>query len=142
MKLIILGALSTRIPLTPMKLLSPPAPLSDFLKAYKRETLVSSFLRTVAMKTLLILACILVVLTAHFTYIYLRRRNSFLRKLQGPEATSFFLGKYLDFVSHLRVVADANPQETRVTSAIKGRSETMSSSGCGNSVVRGVEADR
>jgi hypothetical protein len=51
------------------------------------------------MNTLLSLSCVVVVLTAHFTYIYLRRRNSFLRKLQGPEATSFFLGKYPDSVS-------------------------------------------
>jgi hypothetical protein len=82
-----------------MKTAIAASPLSDFLKTYKGEALVSGFLRTVAMNTLLSLACILVVLTAHFTYIYRRRRNSFLRKLQGPEATSFFLGKYLDSVS-------------------------------------------
>ena len=48
------------------------------------------------MNTLLSLACLLVAVTAHVTYVYLRRRSSFLRKLQGPESTSFFLGEYLD----------------------------------------------
>ena len=48
------------------------------------------------MNTLLNLACLLVAVTAHVTYVYLRRRNSFLRKLQGPESTSFLLGEYLD----------------------------------------------
>lgn len=48
------------------------------------------------MNTLLGLACLLVAVTAYVTYVYLRRRSSFLRKLQGPESTSFFLGEYLD----------------------------------------------
>jgi hypothetical protein len=48
------------------------------------------------MNILLSLACLLVAVTAHVTYVYFRRRNSFLRKLQGPESTSFFLGEFLD----------------------------------------------
>jgi hypothetical protein len=48
------------------------------------------------MNTLLSLACLLVAVMAHVTYVYFRRRNSFLRKLQGPESTSFLLGEYLD----------------------------------------------
>ena len=48
------------------------------------------------MNTLLSLACLLVVATAYLTYVYLRRRNSFFRKLQGPKPTSFLLGEYLD----------------------------------------------
>ncbi len=48
------------------------------------------------MNTLLSLTCLLVAVMAHVTYIYFRRRNSFLRKLQGPESTSFLLGAYLD----------------------------------------------
>ncbi|KAF8486759.1 cytochrome P450 [Russula emetica] len=44
------------------------------------------------MNTLLSLACLLVAVIAHVTYVYFRRRNSFLRKLQGPESTSFLLG--------------------------------------------------
>ena len=50
------------------------------------------------MNTLLSLACLLVAVTTHVTYVYLRRRNSFLRKLQGPESTSFLLGEYLNFL--------------------------------------------
>jgi len=52
------------------------------------------------MNTLLTLACLLVALTAHLTYVYLRRRNSFLRKLQGPKSTSFLLGEYLYLSSY------------------------------------------
>ena len=48
------------------------------------------------MNTLLNLACLLVAVMAHVTYVYFRRRSSFLRKLQGPESTSFLLGEYLD----------------------------------------------
>jgi hypothetical protein len=48
------------------------------------------------MNTLLSLACLLVAVIAHVTYVYFRRRNSFLRKLQGPESTSFLLGEYLN----------------------------------------------
>jgi hypothetical protein len=48
------------------------------------------------MNTLLSLACLLVAVIAHVSYIYFRRRNSFLRKLQGPESTSYLLGEYLD----------------------------------------------
>ena len=47
------------------------------------------------MNTLLALACLFVALTAHLTYVYLRRRKSFLRNLQGPKSTSFLLGEYL-----------------------------------------------
>lgn len=50
------------------------------------------------MNILLNLACLLVAVIAHATYVYFRRRNSFLRKLQGPESTSIFLGDYLDFI--------------------------------------------
>ena len=49
---------------------------------------------SVDMNTLLTLACLLAALTVHLTYVYLRRRNSFLRKLQGPKSTSFLLGEY------------------------------------------------
>ncbi|KAH9980906.1 cytochrome P450 [Lactifluus volemus] len=45
------------------------------------------------MNILLSLACVLVTVTLHITYVYLRRRNSFLRKLQGPESSSFWLGR-------------------------------------------------
>ncbi|KAI9452155.1 cytochrome P450 [Russula earlei] len=45
------------------------------------------------MNTQLSLACLLVAIIVHITYIYLRRRNSFLRKLQGPESTSLWLGE-------------------------------------------------
>ena len=62
-------------------------------------SIVSGFLTTVAMNTLLSLACVLLVLIAHLVYTFLRRRNSFLRKLQGPEPTSFLLGEYLDSIS-------------------------------------------
>ena len=48
------------------------------------------------MNTLLSLACLLVVVIVQVTYVYFRRGNSFLRKLQGPESTSFLLGEYLD----------------------------------------------
>ena len=47
------------------------------------------------MNTLLALACLLVAITAHLAYIYLRRRNSFLAKLHGPKPTSFLLGDHL-----------------------------------------------
>jgi len=47
------------------------------------------------MNTLLTLVCLSVAVTARFIYVYLRRRNSFLRKLQGPNPTSFLLGEYL-----------------------------------------------
>lgn len=46
------------------------------------------------MNTLLSLVCLSVAVTAHLIYVYLRRRNSFLRKLQGPNPTSFLLGEY------------------------------------------------
>jgi nuclear transport factor 2 (NTF2) superfamily protein len=48
------------------------------------------------MNTLLSLAYLLVAVIAYVTYVYFRRRNAFLRKLQGPESTSFLLGEYLD----------------------------------------------
>ncbi|KAH9169311.1 cytochrome P450 [Lactarius sanguifluus] len=39
------------------------------------------------------LVCVLGAVTAYYiTYVYLRGRNSFLRKLQGPESPSFLLG--------------------------------------------------
>ncbi|KAH8995436.1 cytochrome P450 [Lactarius akahatsu] len=45
------------------------------------------------MSILLCLACVLAAVTAYYiTYVYLRGRNSFLRKLQGPESPSFLLG--------------------------------------------------
>ncbi|KAN0129558.1 cytochrome P450 [Lactarius tabidus] len=44
------------------------------------------------MNTLLGLACILAAVTTFITYVYLRRRNSSLRKLQGPESPSLWLG--------------------------------------------------
>jgi hypothetical protein len=90
------------------------------------------------MNTLLSLACFLVAVTMHVTYVYLRRRNSFLRKLQGPESTSFLLGEYLD-LSHPRLSTYAEPQGMKVTSVIKMKLETMNSSGCGNTVLHGVE---
>jgi hypothetical protein len=79
-----------------------------------------------------------VAVIAHGTYVYFRRRNSFLRKLQGPESTSFLLGEYLD-LSHLCSSPYAKPQGTRVTSVIKMKLETLNSSGCGNTVLHGVE---
>lgn len=48
------------------------------------------------MNTLLTLAFLLLAVIAHVTYVYFRRRNSFLRKLQGPESTSYLLGEDLD----------------------------------------------
>ena len=35
------------------------------------------------------------------TYIYIRRRNSFLNQLQGPKSRSFWIGEY-DFCAPLR----------------------------------------
>jgi hypothetical protein len=72
---------------------------SDFLEAYKRghePTVQYNILRTVEMNTLLSLGCLLVAVTAQVTYIYFRRRNSFLRELQGPELTSLLLGEFLN----------------------------------------------
>lgn len=90
------------------------------------------------MNTLLSLACLLVAVTAHATYVYLRRRSSFLKKLQGPDSTSFLLGEYFD-LSHLCLLAHAEPQGTRVTSVIKMKLETENSNGCGNMALHGVE---
>lgn len=47
------------------------------------------------MSPLLGLACILAAVAAFITYVYLRGRNSSLRKLQGPESPSLWLGEYL-----------------------------------------------
>ncbi|KAF8259494.1 cytochrome P450, partial [Lactarius quietus] len=44
------------------------------------------------MNTLLILACVLTAVTACIAYVFLRGRNSSLRKLQGPESPSLWLG--------------------------------------------------
>jgi hypothetical protein len=60
------------------------------------------------MNTLLSLAFLLVAVIARVTYVYFRRRNSFLRKLQGPEPTSFLLGEYLD-LSYLCSFPYADP---------------------------------
>lgn len=46
------------------------------------------------MNILLSLACVLAAVTAFITYVYLRGRNSSLRKLQGPESPSLWLGEY------------------------------------------------
>jgi hypothetical protein len=47
------------------------------------------------MNTLLGLGYLLVAVTASMTYVYLRGRSSFLKKLRGPKSTSFLLGEYL-----------------------------------------------
>ncbi|KAH9955260.1 cytochrome P450 [Russula dissimulans] len=49
------------------------------------------------MNTLLGLGYLLVAVTASMTYVYLRGRSSFLKKLRGPKSTSFLLGDEEDF---------------------------------------------
>lgn len=90
------------------------------------------------MNYLLYLACLLVAVIAHVTSVYFRRRNAFLRKLQGPESTSFLLGGYLD-LSPSVLISCAKSQGTRVTSVIKMKLATLNSSGCENTVLHGVE---
>ncbi len=93
------------------------------------------------MNTLLSLGCLLVAVIAQVTYIYFRRRNSFLRKLQGPESTSLLLGEFSTY-TQLCSSPYAALQGTRVTSVIKMRSETVNSSGCENTVLHGVDVGR
>lgn len=90
------------------------------------------------MNILLSLACVLVAVTAHITYVYLRRRNSFLRKLQGPESSSFWLGIHLDLPSSAPVSLIIF-QEMRENFVTKTKLETTNSGGCGNTVVHGAE---
>lgn len=91
------------------------------------------------MYILLSLACVLAVGTAYITYLYLRGRNSFLRKLQGPESPSFWLGDYPYLPSLTPASSEWRFQEMNPKFVTKMKSENTNLNGCGDTVPRGVE---
>ncbi|KAI0293886.1 cytochrome P450 [Multifurca ochricompacta] len=57
------------------------------------------------MNILLGLTYALIAVTARIIYVYLRRRNTFLKKLQGPESSSFWIGNESE-IRYQREVGD------------------------------------
>jgi hypothetical protein len=91
------------------------------------------------MNILLSLACVLAVVTACITYVYLRGRNSFLRKLQGPESPSFLLGDCPYLPSPTPASSEWRSQEMSPKFFTRMKLENTNSNGCADTVPHGVE---
>ena len=91
------------------------------------------------MNILFSLACVLAAVTACIAYVYRRGRNLFLRKLQGPESASFFLGDYPHLPSLMSASSKWRSQEMSPNFVTRMKLENTNLNGCANTVPHGVE---